>query len=145
MSVGVTWRHSRNVGGSVNSKQTHSTFIGEAVTHTLSLIVSGLHVSFVASITFARASFPHAPPLHLPHPFPLLSPCLCIPGSPPTSLSLPEDVGDVRVQTEDPDHQRCRDQYEGPGHALKRLMEPHHRSTNRPHVGPRPLLLLFLF
>lgn len=60
-------------------------------------------------------------------------------------LSLPEDVGDVRVQTEDPDHQWCRDQYEGPGHALKRLMEPHHRSTNRPHVGPRPLLLLFLF
>lgn len=27
-------------------------------------------------------------------------------------LLLPEDVGDVRVQTEDPDHQRRRDQYE---------------------------------
>lgn len=63
----------------------------------------------------------------------------------PLSLpSLPEDVGDVRVQTEDPDQQWCRDQDKRPGHTLNCQTQPCHHGTDQSHTSPCPLQLLFL-
>lgn len=56
--------------------------------------------------------------------------------------SLPEDIGDVRVQAEDPDDQRRRDQDKRPGHIPRSLTQPRCHSADQPHAGPAPLQLL---